>query len=73
MLLSNIEPVLSEALALSSTEKLLLIDKILASIYPVNKGVETVWNDESEERLSTYKNGNLPSIEEEDTLAKYKR
>ena len=37
--MSKINEILSEALALESTEKLQLIDKILASFYPVSKGV----------------------------------
>ncbi|CAA6804285.1 MAG: Unknown protein [uncultured Sulfurovum sp.] len=71
--MSNIDKILLEALALESTEKLQLIDKILASFYVENKGVESVWNDEVEERIGTYENGNLPEIHEADTFAKYKK
>ena len=71
--MSNIDKILLEALALESTEKLQLIDKILASFYVENKGVESVWNDEVEERIGTYENGNLPEIDEADTFAKYKK
>ena len=71
--MSNINEILSEALALESTEKLQLIDKVLASIYPVSKGVEVLWADESEERINSCDNGNLPEITEETTFAKYKK
>jgi len=71
--MSNIDEILSEALALKSTEKLKLIDKILASIYPVSQGVEELWNTESEERISSYSNGNIPLLDEESTFAKYKK
>ncbi|CAA6815612.1 MAG: Unknown protein [uncultured Sulfurovum sp.] len=72
MVMVNMDKILLEALALESSEKLQLIDALLASVYPVNKGVEKVWNDEVEERLITYNKGNLPSIDEETTFAKYK-
>ena len=71
--MSNINKILSEALALESTEKLELIDKLLASIYPVSKGVEVLWSDESEERIVSYENGNIPSLDEDTTFAKYKK
>jgi len=71
--MSNINEILSEALALESTEKLELIDKLLASIYPVSKGVEVLWSDESEERIVSYENGNIPSLDEDTTFAKYKK
>lgn len=69
--MSSIDKILSEALALTSSEKLQLIDALLDSVYPTNEGVDKVWNDESEERLVTYQNGNLPSIDEETTFIKY--
>jgi len=71
--MSNINEILSEALALESTEKLELIDKLLASIYPVSNGVEVLWSDESEERIVSYENGNIPSLDEDTTFAKYKK
>lgn len=70
--MSNMDTILSEALALESFEKLQLIEKILASFYVENKGVEAEWNNEVEERLNTYANGNLPDISEEETFSKYK-
>ena len=70
--MSDIEKILTEALALESIAKLELIDKLLASFYPLNTGVEKVWADEAEERIVTHENGHLPSIDEEATFAKYK-
>lgn len=71
--MSNIENILSEALTLEAPEKLQLIEKIMASIYPASKGVEELWSAESEERISTHKEGNLPALDEKDTFAKYKK
>jgi hypothetical protein len=69
----NIDKLLSEALIGESTEKLQLIDKLLASVYPVSKGVEVLWSNEAEERIESYENGNIPTIDEETTFAKYKK
>ena len=71
--MSNIDKLLSEVLADESTEKLEFIDKLLASVYPVSKGVEVLWSNEAEERIFTYENGNIPTIDEEITFAKYKK
>lgn len=71
--MSNIEKIVSEALALESKEKIELIDKLLASFYTLSEGVEKIWNDETRERISSYENGNLPSFDEEKTFAKYKK
>ena len=71
--MSNIDKLLAEALVDESTEKLQLIDKLLASVYPISKGVEVLWSNESEERIDSYLNGNIPTIDEETTFAKYKR
>ncbi len=71
--MSDIEKILREALAFESTEKLKLIDKLLASFYPLNEGVEKVWADEAEERIGSHENGHLPVIDEENTFSKYKR
>lgn len=62
---------------MSSIEKLLVedlkdIEKKLASVYPINIGVEQLWSDESEERIRAYVNGNIPILTEKATFAKYK-
>lgn len=69
----NVDELLSKALAYESTEEVQLLDKVLASVYPSNKGVEIVWDEESEERISAYEKGNLPAVNEQDVFKKYKR
>jgi len=69
----GVDRVLSKALALSSTEKLQLIDNILASFYPINKGVDNEWKNEAEERISSYGQGSIPVLDESDVLSKYKK
>ena len=71
--MSNINKILSDMSSLSSNEKLQLVDKILTSFYPSNKGVEQEWKRESEERILSYEKGSLPTLNENDVLSKYKK
>ena len=68
-----IDEIFSDILPLSHTDKLLLVDRILASLYPANKGVEKIWKDEAEERLEAYDQGNISAADEKDIFLKYKR
>lgn len=72
IVMSDIEKIFSDVLALNTEDKLRLADKILASLYPTNHGVDMVWEEEAEERISAYKEGNLPAVDEEELFAKYK-
>ncbi|PHS30600.1 MAG: hypothetical protein COA92_09385 [Sulfurovum sp.] len=69
----DIDELLSQVLVHESTEELQLLDKVLSSGYPSNKGVEIVWDEESEERINAYEKGNLPAVNELDVFKKYKR
>ena len=69
--MADIDKILSDIVALKSTEKVALIEKVLESIYPLNTGVEKVWNDEAEERITAYVQGRVPTIDELDVLKKY--
>lgn len=69
--MSVIDKIFSEVLLLNDTEKLQLVDKILISLNPVNKGVDTIWEEEAEERITAYKEGRVPSIDAQDVLKKY--
>lgn len=71
--MSVIDKIFSEVSLLNDTEKLQLVDKILISLNPVNKGVETIWNEESEERITAYREGRVPAIDAQDVLKKYSK
>lgn len=66
-----LEKIYTESLTLKSTDKLILVDKILNSIYPNNIGVETLWGNEAEERIYAFKQENISTIDAEDVLKKY--
>lgn len=66
-----IEKILLDVLALKSEEKLALIDKVLTSLHPVNKGVDNTWSEEVDERVKTFNDGHIPATDEQDVFAKY--
>lgn len=71
--MTTIDEIFLDILPLNHTDKLQLIDKILASLYPENKGVEMIWKDEAEERVTAYGQGRVPAIDEQDVLKKYRK
>ena len=71
--MSIINELLSEVSMLTAKQKLELVDKILASITPVNKGVNTTWGKEAEERLIAKNNGDILTIDEKDLFSKYQK
>ena len=68
-----LDKIYADIAPLKSTDKLILVDKILASIYPANIGVETIWGNESEERVLAYNKENILAIDAEDVLNKYSK
>jgi len=68
---SKIDAILSDICSLSADEKLQLIDKILISLHPVNRGVETTNLKEAEERMEAYDKGLLDTVDEKDVFSKY--
>lgn len=71
--MSALDDILTDILPLKSTEKLQLIDKILASLHPRNNGVETIWKDEAEERIMAYNQERVSVVDEQDVLKKYSK
>ena len=71
--MSMINDILSEVSTLTSSEKLQIVDKILTSISPNNKGVNVVWGKEAEERLVAKDNGDILTIDEKDLFSKYQK
>ena len=69
--MSMTDKILVDVLALNPSEKIELIDKILASLHPINKGVDAVWKDEADERLAAFNEGRVPTVDENDVLQKY--
>jgi len=71
MFMLHIDKILANVLALKKEEKLHLVEHILTSLHPVNKGVDTVWAEEAEERVKAFEAGNVHEVNLQDTFAKY--
>ena len=71
--MSDLDKIFADILPLKATDTLQLIDKILASIQPTNIGVETIWGNEAEERISAYNKGHVPAVDAKDVFTEYEK
>jgi len=69
--MSSLDKIIADILPLNTNDKLILIDTILASLYPRNKGVEKLWEEESHERIEAYREGRVMALDEDDVVQKY--
>jgi putative addiction module component (TIGR02574 family) len=72
--MAQVTPELSEllekALALSTQERSLLIDRLMASLdeEPADEGVEATWDDEIKRRIDDIRSGRVKTIPGEQVL-----
>jgi putative addiction module component (TIGR02574 family) len=62
----------AQARRLSPTERLELVDDILASLDEPNPSVDRLWAKEAEERLAAYRRGEIKAVPLQEVLAKYR-
>ena len=58
---------------LSPTERLELVDQILASLDETDPAIDQLWAREAEDRLIAYRRGEIRAIPLSDVLSKYGR
>jgi len=61
-----------QARKLSPSERLELVDDILASLDEPDPNIDKLWAKEAEDRLAAYRRGELKAIPLEQVLAKYR-
>ena len=71
--MSVIEEIFLEVSPLKSLDKLQLVEKILTSLNPIDKNIETIWTNEAEDRLDAYDKGVLSTVSAKDVFSKYKK
>jgi len=71
--MSIVEEIFLDVSPLQSLDKLQLVDKILTSLNPIDKDIETIWAKEVEERLEAYDKGLLSTVSSKDVFAKYQK
>lgn len=57
---------------LSPTERLELVDEILASLDEPDPAIDRLWAREAEERIAAYRRGEIKALPLEEVLAKYR-
>ncbi len=62
----------AQARKLSASERLELVDDILASLDEIDSNIDRLWIKEAEERLSAYRRGEIKAVPLKDVLAKYR-
>ncbi len=71
--MSVVEEIFLEVSPLKSLDKLQLVEKILASLHPIDKEIETVWAKEAEARVEAYEKGVLSTVSADEIFAKYQK
>jgi putative addiction module component (TIGR02574 family) len=71
--MSVVEEIFLDVSPLKSLDKLQLVEKILTSLNPIDKEIETIWANEVEDRLDAYDKGLLSTVSAKDVFAKYQK
>ena len=71
--MTKTDQIASEIKALSDTEKLHLVDTILAELDKPDPAVDRIWADESRKRWAAYKAGRIPTVSYQDVMDKHRR
>lgn len=58
-----------EAMQLPDTQRALLAERLLESISPTSKNLQAAWVRESDDRLSSYRNGEIPAVDGPQAMA----
>jgi putative addiction module component (TIGR02574 family) len=62
----------ARARKLPASERIELVDSILASLDETDPGTDQLWIKEAEERLAAYRRGEIKAVSLQEALAKYR-
>jgi putative addiction module component (TIGR02574 family) len=62
----------AQARKLPASERIELVDSILASLDEPDPAIDQLWIKEAEERLAAYRRGEIKAVSLEEALAKYR-
>jgi putative addiction module component (TIGR02574 family) len=65
--------VLEEALSLTATDRISLVDTLISSLDLPDPNIDTLWQREIDSRLKAYKKGHIKSVSLAHAIAKYKK
>jgi putative addiction module component (TIGR02574 family) len=61
--------ILQEALSLPPTERVALVERLLASLdAPVREHIDVLWGQEAEDRLKAFERGEIPTMAAKDVF-----
>ncbi len=61
--------ILQDALSLPPTERVALVERLLASLdSPVREHIDALWGQEAEDRLEAFERGEIPTIAAKDVF-----
>jgi putative addiction module component (TIGR02574 family) len=61
--------ILKDALSLPATERIALVERLLASLdAPVREQIGVLWGQEAEDRLDAFERGEIPTIAAQDVF-----
>jgi putative addiction module component (TIGR02574 family) len=69
---TNADKLVSEIRDLPDSEKLRLVDAILADLDKPDPEIDHVWANEARKRWAAYKEGRIPTVSYEEVMAKYR-
>jgi putative addiction module component (TIGR02574 family) len=69
----SVDKLTEEIRVLSDTEKLRLVDTILAELDKPDPEIDRVWGEEARKRWEAYKEGRVSTISYESVMAKHRR
>jgi putative addiction module component (TIGR02574 family) len=61
--------ILKDALSLSPTERVALVERLIASLdSPAREHIDVLWSQEAEDRLDAFERGEIPTIAAQDVF-----
>ena len=69
---SSTQAIIKQANQLSASEKIELIDALLASVDKPDVEIDALWAKEAEDRLAAYSAGKIKALDLNQVLAKYR-
>jgi putative addiction module component (TIGR02574 family) len=61
--------ILKDALSLPATERIALVERLLASLdAPAREQIDVLWGQEAEDRLDAFERGEIPTIAAQDVF-----
>lgn len=65
--------ILNQALKLSSSERVKVVEKLISSLDTTDSTIDSIWAKEANTRIEAFENGEIESISAEKVFEKYRK